>query len=283
MINANSIGKASSGTGPHKADPLDEKKKAQLKKATQEFESIFVGYMLKTMRSTVPKSDMSDESFGADILDGMFDGEVAKHISHNGGLGIGEMLYKQITGSRFPVGSESDSTGLPLDGLGMSWDHPLKAKPLNLPPRVRLNGSAVSPDTVSQVGKFDDLIQEAADSHALDANLLKAVIATESGGKATAVSKKDARGLMQLIDSTANDMGVKDPMNPKDNVLGGAKYLKQLLDQFGGNLELALAAYNAGPGAVIEHQGVPPFKETKDYVNRVMDYLHVFESEAKDE
>lgn len=234
-----------SGSAP--TGGLDEKKKAQINKATREFESIFVGYLLKTMRSTVPKSG-SEEGFGADILDGMFDVEMASHISRNGGLGIGKMLYRQMTEGQLSAAS-----------------------------------SASAEKVSRQVGKFNDVIREAADRHALDVNVLKAVIATESGGNATAVSKKDARGLMQLIDSTAADMGVQDSLNPRENVLGGAKYLRQLLDQFNGDLNLALAAYNAGPAAVIEHSGVPPFSETKDYVNKVMGYLHVFEREEQDD
>ena len=269
MMETGSIGKPQSSAGAQKTPAADDQKAAKLRKATQEFESIFVGYLLKTMRSTIQKSDDAQESFGGDIMDGMFDMEMAKHISQKGGIGIGKMLYRQMTGGQHPAVS-SDGKNVPQDGVG----------PLSLPPRLK-NTPAV-PDTVSKrVGAFNDVIREAAEAHSVDANVLKAVIATESGGKADAVSGKDARGLMQLLDSTAADMGVKDSLNPRENVLGGAKYLKQLLDQFDGNLKLALAAYNAGPGAVVEHQGIPPFKETKDYVNRVMDYLHAFEEEDK--
>ena len=261
-----------SGSAP--TGGLDEKKKAQINKATREFESIFVGYLLKTMRSTVPKSD-SEEGFGADILDGMFDVEMASHISRNGGLGIGKMLYRQMTERRLSAASSASSAVSDPAGT---------VKSLSSHPLLRAGVPSASAEKVSrQVRKFNDVIREAADRHALDANVLKAVIATESGGNATAVSKKDARGLMQLIDSTAADMGVQDSLNPRENVLGGAKYLRQLLDQFNGDLNLALAAYNAGPAAVIEHSGVPPFSETKDYVNKVMGYLHVFEREEQDD
>jgi soluble lytic murein transglycosylase-like protein len=81
---------------------------------------------------------------------------------------------------------------------------------------------------------------------------------------------------MQLLDSTAKDMGVKNIWNPKENVRGGARYLSQLINQYDGNLKMALAAYNAGPGNVERYNGVPPFSETKNYIARVMGYLNYF-------
>jgi Rod binding domain-containing protein len=264
MIDSNSIEKSSLASGPLKTNGMDERKKAKLQRAVQEFESVFVGYLLKTMRGTVPKSDVAGENFGGDILEGMFDTEMAKHISRSSGLGLGEMLYKQITGEPLPSKS----------GRGILNGAVLQSG---------AGGHAASADTVSQrVEKLSGVIQEAAEQHSLDANLLKAVIATESGGSANALSSKDAKGLMQLMDSTAADMGVKDVWDPRENVLGGAKYLKQMLDRFGGDLTLALASYNAGPGAVEKHNGVPPYKETKEYVTRVMNYFQAFQNEGDD-
>jgi hypothetical protein len=103
----------------------------------------------------------------------------------------------------------------------------------------------------------------------LPENLVRAIVAVESGGRANAVSGKGAVGLMQLMPGTAKEMGVKDPRDAWDNLVGGAKYLARQLERFG-RLDHALAAYNAGPGAVERHAGVPPFPETRDYVRRVL-------------
>lgn len=113
------------------------------------------------------------------------------------------------------------------------------------------------------------LVKEAAERHRINPDLIRAVIQTESGWNAGAVSRKGAVGLMQLVPSTAQRFGVKDMFSPKQNVDAGVRYLKTLLERYNGNLELALAAYNAGEGAVDRARGVPSFRETRNYVQRV--------------
>ncbi len=113
------------------------------------------------------------------------------------------------------------------------------------------------------------LVKEAAERHRMNPDLIRAVIQTESGWNAGAVSRKGAVGLMQLIPTTAQRFGVKDMFSPKQNVDAGVRYLKALLERYNGNLELALAAYNAGEGAVDRARGVPSFRETRNYVQRV--------------
>lgn len=115
------------------------------------------------------------------------------------------------------------------------------------------------------------LLSEAAQVHGIDLRLLEAVAWQESRGRMDAVSAKGALGVMQLMPSTAAELGV-DPNNLADNIRGGAMYLRQQLDRFG-SLPLALAAYNAGPGAVVRYGGVPPYRETRDYVTKVMSRL----------
>jgi len=115
------------------------------------------------------------------------------------------------------------------------------------------------------------LVREAAERHQVDPALVRAVIQTESNWNPSAVSRKGAFGLMQLIPTTAQRFGVNDLFSPKQNVDAGVKYLKTLLERYNGNLDLALAAYNAGEGAVDRAHGIPAFRETRNYVQRVQE------------
>ncbi len=114
------------------------------------------------------------------------------------------------------------------------------------------------------------LIEGYADNVGLDPRLVRAVIQVESGYNPQALSNKGAMGLMQLTADTAHDYAVDDPYDPDQNLRGGTAYLKALVDRFRGSLDLALAGYNAGPGAVDKYAGVPPYAETTDYVERVL-------------
>jgi len=113
---------------------------------------------------------------------------------------------------------------------------------------------------------IDQAVQQIAAEHALSADLIHSMIKVESNYNVRAVSPKGARGLMQLVPSTARRFGVSDAFNPRENIDGGVKYLRYLLDLYGGNYPLALAAYNAGEGAVARYRGVPPFHETQNYL-----------------
>jgi soluble lytic murein transglycosylase-like protein len=121
-------------------------------------------------------------------------------------------------------------------------------------------------------GDLRALAAEVARRHGLDAELVLAVVAVESGFRPEAVSAKGARGLMQLMPETAAALGVEDPLDPEANLDGGARHLASLLALYDGELPLALAAYNAGAGAVSRHGGVPPYRETRAYVKRVLRY-----------
>lgn len=116
---------------------------------------------------------------------------------------------------------------------------------------------------------FPSIINEVATLHRVDEGLIRAIIHAESAYQPDAKSPKGAQGLMQLMPGTQADLGVVDPYDPIDNIEGGTRYLAGLLNRFDGDVKLASAAYNAGPGAVERYGGVPPFKETKEYVRRV--------------
>jgi soluble lytic murein transglycosylase-like protein len=120
---------------------------------------------------------------------------------------------------------------------------------------------------------FDPYIHQVARQTGLSPSLIKAVALVESGFDPEAVSPKGAMGLMQLMPGTAKQYGVRDAFDPGENLLAGARHLRNLLDEFGGDLTLALAAYNAGSGAVRRHGGVPAYRETRDYVRKVHEKL----------
>ncbi len=128
------------------------------------------------------------------------------------------------------------------------------------------------------IEKYGNIIDQASKKFNLDSSLIKAVIKAESGFDHKAVSRKGAKGLMQLMPETANEMEVADPHNPDENIFGGARYLSSLMERFKNNLEHALAAYNAGPEKVEQYKGIPPYSETKNFVKRVLKYMKEYES-----
>lgn len=130
----------------------------------------------------------------------------------------------------------------------------------------------------SRYRRFDSHINEAAALYQLPVHFVRAVIKVESNFNPTVVSHVGAMGLMQLMPRTAQSMGVRDPFDPRQNILGGTRYLRILANLFGGDLVLTVAAYNAGQGAVMRYRGVPPYDETRRYVRRVLTHYYAFRS-----
>ncbi|OGU33836.1 MAG: murein transglycosylase [Ignavibacteria bacterium GWB2_35_6b] len=234
--------------------------KTKLAKASRDFESMLTSMMLKSMTKTTGGL-LGEEGYGNDVFDTFFENEIASEITNTKGLGIAESIYKKMTGEELPM-----------------KEFLIKYRPTINDMVKPENGSqtnAVQPSTsaVERLKKYEPIIQEASTKHGVPVNLIKSIILTESAAKANAVSKADAKGLMQLMDATAKDMGVKNSMNPAQNINGGTKYIAQMLKEFEGDLEKSLAAYNAGPANVQKYNGIPPFNETQNYVTRVMGYL----------
>jgi len=129
--------------------------------------------------------------------------------------------------------------------------------------------------------EYDAYIREAASLYQIPEALVRAVIRVESNFDARAISRANAQGLMQLIPATAERMLVTDPFDARQNVLGGTRYLRVLANLFNGNLQLTLAAYNAGEGAVIKYNGIPPYEETQAYVTKVLEYYNIYRGKSR--
>jgi len=269
-----------------------EAEKARLRKATQEFESFFVYQMLKAMRKTIPQNSMGKDvpmsgGLGKDTFTEMFDMEIARKATFGGHNSIATLLYKsteKLIDARFETGTEQlelkPLRPVEKSPIDLKGEQPLplpqrSSQPINISHKVELlplqrRTQATNDDPI--MARFGSLIEAAARENKLDSALISSVIRAESNGNPDAVSPAGAKGLMQLIDSTAQDLNVRDVFDPHENIRAGSRYLRQMLDRFG-DLKLALAAYNAGPGNVEKHGGVPPFEETRTYVRRVTDYL----------
>jgi len=129
---------------------------------------------------------------------------------------------------------------------------------------------------IYSTNKYDNLITEASRRHGVSFSMVKAIVKAESDFNPRAVSKKGAKGLMQIMPENYKLLRIRNPFNPRENIMGGTRYFKQMLDRFNGKTTLALAAYNAGPSAVDTHKRIPPYKETRDYVEKVMRYYYKF-------
>jgi soluble lytic murein transglycosylase len=142
----------------------------------------------------------------------------------------------------------------------------------DMPPDSRYRPVFPGKANLANERKYDHMIRMLCREHQMDFSLVKAVIKAESAFNPRAVSSKGAQGLMQLMPDTARELRVNDPFDPYDNLQGGVRYLRRMLDIFNGNVKLALAAYNAGPTVVRNSRAIPPYPETRTYVRRVLQY-----------
>ena len=247
----------------------DNIEKGKIASAAKQFESLLTSMMLKSMNKTTSGiSGEESEGFGGDMFDTMFEQQIGSYISETKSLGVAEILYKKITGEDMtPEMRHKISTKMKVNSTD------------SIKTESGSTGITPSGESLDRLNKYQSQINEASDSYGVDKNIIKSIIMTESAGNNNAVSSAKAKGLMQLMDSTATDMGVKNSFNPRENILGGTKYFAQMLRQYNGDTKLALAAYNAGPKNVEKYNGVPPFEETKTYINKVMSYFNHFSEE----
>jgi len=214
------------------------------------------------------------DGFGADTLESYTDLLFADQISKTGtGVGIAEMIYSQLTGGDKLKTITSENKNIETS----SSDSNLKnifSRRENINP----NGNFVE-RVQGRLSSYDEIIKSASEKYKVSEELIKAVITVESAGKSNAMSSAGAKGLMQLMDGTAKDLGVTNAYDPQQNIMGGTKYLSQMLTKYDGNIQLALASYNAGSGNVDKYGGIPPFKETQNYVKKVEQYYNLYKNE----
>jgi hypothetical protein len=176
------------------------------------------------------------------------------------------------TGARLHVTSyQQDGSIVHLHIEGGSIDLPT-SDVVRFEPEEVFTPIAAAPRSAAQLDSsvpYSQLISKAAAKYSLDAQLLARVVQAESDFNPRAISIKNAQGLMQLMPQTSSQLAVRNPFDPAQSIDAGARYLRQLLDKFSGNVELALAAYNAGPDRVTQYNGIPPYRETQNYVRKI--------------
>ena len=239
-------------------------KKEKLAKAAKDFEALMTQMMLKSMNKT-SGGMFGEEGYGGDTMDTIFESEISKYMTESKSLGIAEMIYKKMTGEDLP--------NLRVESPGINKTRIQEFIKDYTPEKDSIKPSNQS---LERLEKFEPIINDTAESFGVNPNIIKSIILAESAGNEKAHSSANAKGLMQLIDSTASQMGVNNVWDPAQNIFGGTKYFTKLLRQYKGDINLALAAYNAGPGNVDKYNGVPPFNETQSYITRVLGYLKHF-------
>ncbi len=256
--------------GKTKGSEISPEELNKIKFVASKFEGLFLNMIFDSMAKGVEKGSFIDRGTGYEIFSSLFYKAVSNNENYGRGMGIGRMIvdYFKDHPSMVTAGGlkELDAAVSELSAAGNLF------KAYNL--SSKYNVSNIKDLSYATV---DGLAKKASETYGVSYGLIKAVIKTESGFDPYAVSDKGAVGLMQIMPGTARELGV-DPYNPEENVLGGTAYLKKLLNLYDGNVELALAAYNAGIENVNKYKGVPPFEETEDYVKKVLSLYNEYNS-----
>lgn len=260
---------------------LSESEKRELSKAARGFEAIFLNMMLKEMKKGMLDESSNKEgdlSFGSDTLNGYTDMLFTDELSKKGtGIGIAEMIYSQLSGGDKlkPITEINFSEATAVSSSDNSKD--INNMLSSITNKYDSAQSSFSERVSSRLEKYQSIISEASEKYNVPQEIIKAVITAESAGRYDAKSPVGAKGLMQLMDGTAKDLGVTNSYDPEQNIMGGTKYISQMISKFG-NIDEALAAYNAGPGNVEKYNGIPPFSETQNYVNKVKNYIAKYQA-----
>jgi len=259
---------------------MSDDEKEKLAMASKQFESMMVGMMLKSMTESNGGLFGDEEGFGGDSMDVFFQQHLSSMMSNSGNFGIANQIYKAKTGEDLDPAIFMQH---PVIKAPQRNVEPAKKRSIQVDEGAPVEGISPSGSAMARLDKYESIIRDASQEYGVPVKLIKSIILTESAAIETAKSSANAKGLMQLIDPTARAMGVKNSWDPRQNIFGGTKYISMMLDRYDGNLKLALAAYNAGPGNVDKYNGIPPFKETQNYVVRVMGYMNnLSKDEASD-
>lgn len=248
---------------------LSDSEKKELEKAARGFEAMFLNMMLKEMKKGMldEEGEEGEMTFGADTLSGYTDMLFTDELSKKGtGMGLAEMIYSQLTGGD----KLTNITTKPAGNIIQELKNVSSVNKVGVEDNNSVSGNFIDRVT-DRLEKYQSIITEASQKYGVPESLIKGIITAESAGKNTAQSSVGAKGLMQLMDGTAQSLGVTNSYDPEQNIMAGTKYIKQQIDKFG-SVDLALAAYNAGPGNVSKYDGIPPFKETRNYVSKVKKY-----------
>ena len=184
-------------------------------------------------------------------------------------LALGAALTSAWAGDRVYQYAMADGSIL-FTNTRLKHSNPIKVKYYGRPVAHSVCSDASTREGERRIKRYMRYIEAVSLEYDIDPKLIQAVIATESCYDHQAVSRVGAQGLMQLMPATAKELGVSNPFNPRENIAGGVRYLRQMLDTFNQDEKLALAAYNAGPNAVKKYKGIPPYKETRNYVKKIL-------------
>ena len=265
MINTDSIIKPLDCIVNHNNSDLEKNRK--ILNACQQFESIFINQVLQSIRKGYQIGGLFEESNSMDMYQGMLYQKFSEIMSKSMNNSLAVELYKQIQG-KTPEKELFYQPALRITKVFIDKIPIVKNNPI-----VEMYQKKLSP--------YNHIINKEAKNNSIDTNLVKAVILCESDGNPQAVSSVGAKGLMQLMDGTAIDMGISDIFDPAQNIKAGVKYLSILKKRFESDIDSTLAAYNAGLQNVIKYNGIPPFKETINYVKKVKETFNILENKTE--